>query len=102
MAKGLASASVTVPLCCAPAANPAPRPQDSPGSPAEQLEAYCVELEGTAVWGGQLELGALAQVRGVRAGAGLPCRCLRSWASFTQLYHGGMKASARGLGVHLG
>ncbi|GLI70062.1 hypothetical protein VaNZ11_014833 [Volvox africanus] len=32
-----------------------------PGRPEEQLENYCMELEGTAVWGGQLELGALAQ-----------------------------------------
>ncbi|GIL87437.1 hypothetical protein Vretimale_1658 [Volvox reticuliferus] len=35
--------------------------EDSAGSPGEQLESYCQELEGTAVWGGQLELGALAQ-----------------------------------------
>lgn len=32
------------------------------GSPEEQLETYCAELEGTAAWGGQLELSALAQV----------------------------------------
>ncbi|KXZ45272.1 hypothetical protein GPECTOR_56g368 [Gonium pectorale] len=36
--------------------------EDSEGGPQEQLEAYCAELEGTAAWGGQLELGALAQV----------------------------------------
>lgn len=54
----------TVPLCPAHRPRGLPRcPQDSPGSPGEQLEAYCAELEGTAVWGGQLELGALAQVR---------------------------------------
>ncbi|GLC46713.1 hypothetical protein PLESTB_001355500 [Pleodorina starrii] len=35
--------------------------EDSPGDPSQQLEAYCAELEGSAVWGGQLELGALAQ-----------------------------------------
>ncbi|EFJ40158.1 hypothetical protein VOLCADRAFT_69916, partial [Volvox carteri f. nagariensis] len=35
--------------------------EDSPGSGEEQLEGYCRELEETAVWGGQLELGALAQ-----------------------------------------
>lgn len=35
--------------------------EDEGGAPAEQLEAYCAELEGTAAWGGQLELGALAQ-----------------------------------------
>eukprot|EP00198_Chlamydomonas_reinhardtii_P000235 XP_001689570.1 predicted protein [Chlamydomonas reinhardtii] len=34
--------------------------EDEKGEPAEQLEAYCEELESTAVWGGQLELGALA------------------------------------------
>lgn len=30
-------------------------------SPEEQLEAYCAEIEDTNTWGGQLELGALAQ-----------------------------------------
>ncbi|GFR39954.1 hypothetical protein Agub_g32 [Astrephomene gubernaculifera] len=35
--------------------------EDAAGGPAEQLEEYCEELEGSAVWGGQLELGALAQ-----------------------------------------
>ncbi|GIL44074.1 hypothetical protein Vafri_1633 [Volvox africanus] len=35
--------------------------EESPGRPEEQLESYCLELEGTAMWGGQLELGALAQ-----------------------------------------
>ncbi|KAG2444687.1 hypothetical protein HXX76_001431 [Chlamydomonas incerta] len=34
--------------------------EDEKGEPGEQLEAYCEELEGTAAWGGQLELGALA------------------------------------------
>eukprot|EP00195_Chlamydomonas_chlamydogama_P017882 CAMPEP_0202896522 /NCGR_PEP_ID=MMETSP1392-20130828/5518_1 /ASSEMBLY_ACC=CAM_ASM_000868 /TAXON_ID=225041 /ORGANISM="Chlamydomonas chlamydogama, Strain SAG 11-48b" /LENGTH=366 /DNA_ID=CAMNT_0049581913 /DNA_START=53 /DNA_END=1153 /DNA_ORIENTATION=- len=36
--------------------------EDEDGEPGEQLEDYCAELESTAVWGGQLELGALAQV----------------------------------------
>ncbi|KAG2482912.1 hypothetical protein HYH03_018192 [Edaphochlamys debaryana] len=35
--------------------------EDAGGSPGEQLDAYCEELESTAAWGGQLELGALAQ-----------------------------------------
>lgn len=32
---------------------------DSDGSPAERFESYCQEVESTAAWGGQLELGAL-------------------------------------------
>ncbi|CAM8897061.1 unnamed protein product [Rhodiola kirilowii] len=32
---------------------------DSESSVAEKIEAYCKEVETTAVWGGQLELGAL-------------------------------------------
>jgi hypothetical protein len=31
-------------------------------SPQEALESYCQELESTAAWGGQLELGVLAEV----------------------------------------
>ncbi|KAL6746606.1 hypothetical protein V8C86DRAFT_3119876, partial [Haematococcus lacustris] len=33
-------------------------------SAADAVEQYCQELEGTAAWGGQLELSVLAQVRG--------------------------------------
>ncbi|MBA0562028.1 hypothetical protein Golob_007111, partial [Gossypium lobatum] len=32
---------------------------DSDDSPAERFENYCKEVESTAAWGGQLELGAL-------------------------------------------
>ncbi|MBA0804299.1 hypothetical protein Gohar_003889 [Gossypium harknessii] len=32
---------------------------DSDNSPAERFENYCKEVESTAAWGGQLELGAL-------------------------------------------
>ncbi|CAL0308479.1 unnamed protein product [Lupinus luteus] len=32
---------------------------DSDESPAQKFESYCKEVESTAVWGGQLELGAL-------------------------------------------
>ncbi|KAK8262940.1 hypothetical protein V6Z12_D12G009600 [Gossypium hirsutum] len=34
---------------------------DSDDSPAEKFEDYCKEVESTAAWGGQLELGALTR-----------------------------------------
>lgn len=38
--------------------------QEKDGDPTAQLLAYCDEMASTAAWGGQMELGALAEVRG--------------------------------------
>lgn len=43
------------------------------GSPAEQVAEYCSTLESSAEWGGQLELGALAQVGHLRELRGHVC-----------------------------
>uniref|UniRef100_A0A2P2JRL6 OTU-like cysteine protease family protein n=1 Tax=Rhizophora mucronata TaxID=61149 RepID=A0A2P2JRL6_RHIMU len=37
-----------------------PLEEDSDSSPADRFENYCKEIESTAAWGGQLELGALS------------------------------------------
>ena len=45
--------------------------QEKDGDPTAQLLAYCDEMASTAAWGGQMELGALAEVRGLGTEVGV-------------------------------
>lgn len=65
--------------------------QDAEGDVASQLEAYCCEMESTAAWGGQLELGALSQVGGWLGQPGMASqnegRCHRWVAGWGMEHH---------------
>ena len=54
-------------------------PQDQEGGPMDQLKAYCEKMATTAAWGGQMELGALADVSLLCVGGGDPGGVRWSW-----------------------